>query len=189
MSGQAGGRTREEKLEIGAIVWQQLPLLVALVLLWMLLWGTVSWLSVLSGLAVAVVVTRVFYLPPVELSGRTNVLWLFVFLGIFLWDLVRASFQVAARAFDPRGIRGNAVIAVQLHTRSDFIVTITSVVVSLVPGSIVVEVDRDRSILYLHALGARTEADIEKVRRDVLRVERGAVRALGSRADLRRLDA
>lgn len=173
--------------EIGAVLWQQLPLLVALVVLWMLLWGTVSWLSVLSGVAVALLVTRVFWLPPVELSGRVNVLWLGAFLGRFLLDLVLASFQVAAQAFDPRGVRGNAVIGVQLHTRSDFIVTIVATVVSLVPGSLVVEIDRERSVLYLHALGAADEAGVEQVRRKVLRVERQAVRALGTRADVRSL--
>lgn len=180
---------RQERLERGAVFWQQLPLLVALVVLWMLLWGTISWFSVLSGIVVSLVVVRVFYLPPVELSGRVNVLWLAVFLGKFLLDLVRASFQVAAQAFDPRGIRGNAVVAVQLHTRSDFIITITAIVVSLVPGSLVVEIDRERSILYLHALGTRDEAGVEKVRAKVLRAERDAVRALGSRPDLRRLQS
>lgn len=182
------GRTaREEKVERSAVAWQQLPLLVILVVLWMLLWGTVSALSVLSGVAVALVVMRIFYLPPVELSGRVNVLWLVVFLGRFLFDLVRASFVVAGQAFDPRGVRGNAVVAAQLHTRSDFIVTIVAVVMTLVPGSLVIEIDRERSILYLHALNAFDDASIEKVRDEVLRVERAAVRALGSRGDLRRL--
>lgn len=180
---------RQERIERGAVFWQQLPLLVALVVLWMLLWGTVSWFSVLSGVAVSLFVVRVFYLPPVELSGRVNVLWLAVFLGKFSLDLVRASFQVAAQAFDPRGIRGNAVVAVQLHTRSDFIITITAIVVSLIPGSLVVEIDRERSILYLHALGTRDEAGVERVRAKVLRAERDAVRALGSRPDLRRLQS
>jgi multicomponent Na+:H+ antiporter subunit E len=180
--------TKAERIERGAVIWQQLPLLVVLVILWMMLWGTVSWFSVLSGIAMALLVTRVFYLPPVELSGRVNVLWLAWFLVHFLIDLVRASFMVGAQAFDPRGVRGNAVVAVQLHTRSDFIITITSVVVSLVPGSLVVEIDRERSILYLHALNAPDQRGIDKVRAKVLKVEKDAVRALGSRADLRRLD-
>jgi len=184
-----GPLSKEERIERGAIFVQQLPLLVVLVVLWMLLWGTVSPFSVLSGIVMALVVTRVFYLPPVELSGRVNVLHLAWFLLRFLFDLVRASFQVAAQAFDPRGLRGNAVVAVQLHTRSDFIITITSVVVSLVPGSLVVEIDRERSILYLHALGTRDQAGVEKVKAKVLKVEAEAVRALGSRADLRRLDS
>jgi multicomponent Na+:H+ antiporter subunit E len=178
---------KTSKIERGALLLEQLPLLIGLVLLWMLLWGTVSWLSVLSGLAIAVVVTRVFTLPPVELSGRVNVFWLAVLLGRFLFDLVRASFLVAAQAFDPRGVRSNAVLEVQLHTRSDFILTITSIAVSLIPGSLVLEVDRERAILFLHGLNVHGDRGIARVRDEVLDYERLAVRALGSHADMRRL--
>lgn len=170
-------------------VWQQLPLLVALVVLWMLLWGTVSWISVLSGVLVAVVVTRVFYLPPVELSGRLNPFWLLVFLGRFFFDVVVASFQVAGQAFRPRGVRSSAVIAVDLVTASDFITTLTAIAISLIPGSLVLEVDRDRSILYLHAIGVEDLEEADQVRRKVLSVERAIVRAIGSADDVERTRA
>lgn len=170
-------------------LWQQLPLLVALVVLWMLLWGTISWISLLSGIAVAVLVTRVFYLPPVELSGRFNPFWALVFLARFLLDVVVASFQVAGQAFRPRGVRSNAVIAVDLVTASDFITTLTAIAISLIPGSLVLEVDRDRSILYLHAIGVEDLAAADRVREKVLSVERAIVRAVGSRADVERTSA
>ena len=54
-------------------LWQQLPLLVVLVVLWMLLWGNISLLNLVTGAILAVLVTRVFFLPPVDLSGRFNV--------------------------------------------------------------------------------------------------------------------
>jgi multicomponent Na+:H+ antiporter subunit E len=180
---------REQRQHVRWRIWQQLPLLVALVVLWMLLWGTISWISVLSGLIVAVVVTRVFYLPPVELSGRFNPLWFIVFLARFFVDLVAASFLVVAQAFRPRGIQSNAVIAVDLVTRSDFITTLTAITISLIPGSLVVEVDRDRSILYLHAIGIENLDEAERVRRRVLSVERSLVRAVGTRQDMERTRA
>ena len=40
-------------------LWQQLPLLVALVVLWMLLWGTVSAISLISGILVALLIVVV----------------------------------------------------------------------------------------------------------------------------------
>ena len=164
-----------------------LPLLVALVVLWMLLWGSFSWLNLATGIILAVVVTRGLYLPPVELAGRFNPFLFVGFLGMFLVELVLASFQVAFQAFSPRAERTNAVVAVQLRTRSDFIMTITSIALSLIPGSLIVEVDRDHSILYLHALGTKDQAAIDKVRSDVLKVEGRLVRALGSREDIRRV--
>lgn len=168
---------------------RQLPLLVALVLLWMLLWGSFSWLNLATGIILAVAVTRGLYLPPVELAGRFNPFWFAAFLGIFLFELVVASFQVALRAFARHPVRTNAVIAVQLHTRSDFIMTLTSIALSLIPGSLIVEVDREHSILYLHALGMRDQHDIDRVRADVHAVENRLVRALGSSDDVRRLES
>jgi multicomponent Na+:H+ antiporter subunit E len=159
-----------------------------LVLLWMLLWGNVSWLNLVTGLALAVFVTRVFYLPPVELTGRLHPWHLAVFVGNFVWQLVVASFQVAAQAFAPRPVSRNAVIAVQLYTRSDLIMTLTAITLSLIPGSLVLEADREKSILYLHVLNTPDTDAVEKARGAVLLIERRLVRALGSRADLERLN-
>jgi multicomponent Na+:H+ antiporter subunit E len=167
----------------------QLPLIVVLVILWMLLWGNVSWLNLVTGLALAIFVTRVFYLPPVELTGRLHPWHLAVFLANFSWQLVTASFQVAAQAFAPKPVTRNAVIGVQLFTRSDLIMTLTAIALSLIPGSLVLEADREKSVLYLHVLNTPTMDDVEKARAQVLLIERRIVRALGSRADLERLNA
>jgi multicomponent Na+:H+ antiporter subunit E len=177
-------------------VRKQWPLVVALIVLWMLLWGSVSWLNLATGLVLAIAVTRSLYLPPVELSGRFNPFWFALFLVRFLGALFVASFQVAFLAFSPGGGRNNSVIAVDLRTRSDFIMTMTAVALSLIPGSVVLEVEREQSLLYLHVLGSvkknsgtpRDEQIVtanEAVRTRVLGLERQIVRAFGSRTDLK----
>jgi len=172
--------------EIGR--WQgfllQLPLLVWLVVLWLLLWGHVTVMSVLTGILLALLVTRIFYLPPVDFSGRFNAYWALAFAWHFVVDLVRGSLLVAWQSVDPRGVPVNSVLAVQLHTRSDIIMTLTAETISLVPGSLVVEVDRERSLLYVHALGTPDNAGAEKVRHTVLVVEERIVRAIGSEHDV-----
>jgi multicomponent Na+:H+ antiporter subunit E len=173
---------RREKKRVRRRFWQQFPLVVALVVLWALLWGSFSLLNLL-----ALLVMRVFYLPPVELSGRFNPFWFLVFLAQFFAELVYASFQVGFQALSPRGVTSNAVIAVQLITRSDFLLTLTAISLSLVPGSIVVEVDREKSILFLHSLNTRDQADIDRAHSRVLEVEGRLVRALGSTDDVRRM--
>jgi multicomponent Na+:H+ antiporter subunit E len=169
-------------------IWRQVPLLLWLVVLWTLLWDQVSVLSIVTGLVLALLVTRVFYLPPVELPGRLNPVGVIVFVGHFVFDLVRASFQVAWLAIDPRTVPTSSIVAVQLSTKSDLSLTLTALAVSLVPGSLVVEADRQDDILYLHVLGTKTLADVEKARVDVLAVEDRMVRAIGSRDDVRRVN-
>ena len=184
----AGVARRATPREIRARIWQQLPLLIGLVLLWMVLWGQVTWLSIVTGIIVAIVVTRVFYLPPVDLSGRINVWYTLVFLAHFFVDVAIASFTVAFQALNPRPIPLSSVIGIQLRTRSDLIMTLDAIAMSLVPGSLVVEADRERSILYLHTFATTTTKDIELMRKKVLVVEARIVRAIGSSTDLQRIE-
>ena len=178
---------RASRSEVRGRVWQQLPLLLGLVVLWAVLWGQFTWLNILTGFIVAILVTRVLYLPPADISGRLNIWYSLVFLAHFIVDVTVASFTVAFQALNPRPIPTSSVIAVQLRTRSDFVMTLDAIAMSLVPGSIVVEVDRERAILYFHTFDTTTAADVEAMRTKVLVVEARIVRAIGSKDDLARI--
>ncbi|MDF0512295.1 Na+/H+ antiporter subunit E [Agromyces sp. H3Y2-19a] len=162
-------------------VWRQLPLLVGLLVLWLLLWDHIDVLSIVTGVVLAIAVTRLLYLPPVLLSGRFNP-WRGLLLGLrMMFDVVHASLQVAVLAIWPWWKPMNSIIVVQLHTRSDLVTTLTAEAISVVPGTVVVDIDRERGLLYLHALGTRTQADIDRTRRQVLGTEERIVLAIGTR--------
>lgn len=165
----------------------QLPLFLGLVLLWMLLWGSFSWLNLLTGTLLAAIVSVGFYLPAVELGLRLNPWFTLLYLIRLGFDIVRGSLQVAVLALSPRYTPSNAIVAVHLRTRSDFILTLTGVSTSIVPGAIVVDVDRVRSTLYLHVLNVHRPEQVEQFRSGVLAEERRIVMALGSREDVERL--
>ncbi|MCC3281468.1 Na+/H+ antiporter subunit E [Arthrobacter caoxuetaonis] len=163
---------------------KELPLIIWLVLLWGALWQDFSLGNLVFGAIIAFVVTNIFYLPPVDLSGRFNVLYAAGFGIRFLYKLVIASFHVLwlAAVHGPR-IK-NAVVAVKLRSHSDLLVTATGHALSLIPGSLVVEVDRSTSTLYLHCLGVNSQAAAEKVRDDVRATESWLIRMMGTREDL-----
>lgn len=166
-------------------VWRQLPLLVALVALWVMLWDHIDVLTVVSGVVLAIAVTRALYLPPVLLSGRFNP-WRALLLGLrMMFDVTVASIQVALLALNPWWKPMNSIVAVQLLTRSDLITTLTAEAISVVPGTVVVDIDRERGLLYLHALGTRTHDDVERVKRHVLGTEERIVLAMGTREQAR----
>ncbi|WP_082405837.1 Na+/H+ antiporter subunit E [Microbacterium sp. No. 7] len=170
------------------ILWRQLPFFVWLVAVWMLLWGQFTVLAALTGIVVALFVTTVFRLPPVELSGRVNLWYGFVFIVTFLWALVRGSLTVAWQVLNPWSYPGTAIIGVQMRSADDLIMTHVAVTASLIPGSLIVDTDRDRHILYLHVIGVRDDADVEQQRRAVERWEKRIVRAVGSRAQVALFD-
>jgi multicomponent Na+:H+ antiporter subunit E len=165
-------------------LWRQLPFFLWLIALWMLLWGQFTWVAFLTGLIAAIFVTRIFRLPPVELSGRVNVWFGAIFVLAFLAALVRGSLTVAAQVLDFRRQPGTAIIAVPMVTDDDLIMTHTGVTASLIPGSLIVETDRDRRILYLHVIGVRSARDVERQRESVHMWERRIVMAVGSRAQV-----
>ena len=170
-------------------LWRQLPFFVWLIALWMLLWGQFTLVAFLTGLIAAIVVTRIFRLPPVELSGRVNIWHGLIFVVEFLGSLLVGSLTVAWQVLDFRRQPGAAIIAVQLRTDDDLIMTHTAVTASLIPGSLILEADRDRRILYLHIIGARSEKDVERQRQGVLRWERRIVMAVGSRLQMAKVQA
>jgi multicomponent Na+:H+ antiporter subunit E len=156
-------------------------------LAWMLLWDRLSWGNLVNGVLVGLFVTLAFPLPSIQFQGRLRphrVAWLIV---LFLADLVAASWQVLRLALGRRRPR-NAVIEVQLRSRSDFYLTLTAELVALVPGSVVVDARRSTSVLYLHLLDIEREGAIEHQRRHVLAVEERVVWAFGSREEIAHLE-
>lgn len=170
-------------------IWLQLPFLLWLVALWMLLWAQFTLLSFVTGVIVAIVVTRIFRLPTVSLGGRLNVWYSCLFIVQFLWAVVRGAVGVTLQVWNLKRQPGAAIVAIPLRYADDLVMTHVSITASLIPGSLVVEADRFRRILYLHIIGADTMQDVEAMRRDVLNWERRIVRAVGSPAQYRALKA
>jgi len=169
-----------------ALFWRQLPFFLWLVVLWMLLWGQLTVLALVTGVIVAFFVTTWFRLPPAQMSGRVNLWHGAVFVVTFLVELVHGALSVSWEVLRPGPTRA-AIIRVPLRIDDDLIMTHTAVASSLIPGSTVIEADRERRVLYLHAIGMRDMAAVESQRRRVQRWEDQIVRAVGSRAQLRTL--
>ncbi len=168
---------------------QKLPLLIWLILVWGALWQDFSAGNLIFGALMAIGVSQMFHLPPVELSGRFSVLRAVHMLLWFIGQVTIASFQVLywAVVTGPR-IR-NAVIAVPLRSPSDLLMTAVGHVLSLIPGSLVVEVDRGTATLYVHAMNAPTPESVEKVRHGIQGMEARLIHVMGSRTELEALRA
>ncbi|GAA3937427.1 MAG: Na+/H+ antiporter subunit E [Pseudoclavibacter caeni] len=162
---------------------QTLATVGVLTVLWCLLWGKADAYTVVGGLAVSGLLVWAFYLPPLALTGRLHPLWAaWAFLRL-TGDIVVASLTVAAQALWPWWHPVGAVVRLDLHSADELIITLTTEAISLVPGSLVVEIDRNDGVLYLHVLGARTSADVARARRHALAQEARIIMALGSPAE------
>lgn len=166
---------------------RRLPPLVWFTLVWLMLWGNWTVANAINGLLVGIVVTLVLPLPRVQLGSRVHPLGvarIVVRIGV---DLVLSSLRVARQALSPGPQPGTAVVATRLRTRSDLILTLTAEAVTMVPGSVVIEVSRPEGILYAHVLGIDDPSDVVAFRRHVLDLEASVIRAIGSPRAVRAL--
>lgn len=142
-----------------------------------------------------------------------------VYAGYFLVQLVKSNLVVAWEIVTPRLRINRAIIAVPMHSSSAGVVTLVANSVTLTPGTVTVDVaealvprpdgaahrdgsraaapsvshrdgsDRDEVVqrtLFIHVLHF---IDVESVRLDVLRLERLAIKAFGSRDELPLVEA
>ncbi len=158
----------------------QWPVIAWLAVVWIALWGDVSIANLLGGILVGVVVCLVFPLPPLRMQLRIRPVWLAWLVVRFLADVIAASVDVAWKTLQFHRSPRNAVIEVDLLTQSDFVLTIVAEMVSLVPGSLVVEARRSTHTLFLHVLDVRDLAGVEQFRSRVFTLERRVVLALGA---------
>lgn len=172
-----------------ADVARRRPSLAAVVVLtvtWVLLWDSVSLFLVLTGVLLSFGVFLVFPLPRIERDGRIRPVALARLVGRLAVDVVRSSVRVVALAFSPRTPR-SAIIRVRLRSRSDLVLTLTAELVSLTPGTIVLEVRRATSTLYLHVLDTVEDAALAQAAQDVLDAEARVLRAFGTSQEVEQL--
>ncbi len=165
------------------------PMQVSLLVLWVFLWGSYSASTILTGAIVATVIPLIFYLPPIENVSRFHLGWALWFVMHLFIDITRSSFIVAGQAIGIGYSDKSAVIRVPLRSRSDLILTATAEASTLIPGTVVIDVDREARDLYLHVFSVRSQEDVDRARADALAIEARAIRAIGSVRDMKRLAA
>ncbi|MDN5901389.1 MAG: Na+/H+ antiporter subunit E [Brachybacterium sp.] len=151
------------------------------VVLWCLLWGGIDLKNVLGGLVVALAVFVLFPMPPTGHELTLRPLRFTRFALRFLADCAVSAIQVGYFALRPGPQPPSSVIAVTMASRSDFFLTFTGVLCTLIPGSVVVEAQRATGTLFLHTFNAGTPEAVEKARADVRAQEERLLWAVGRR--------
>lgn len=167
----------------------RLVIVVWLTVMWVLLWGRLSLANVLGGLVLAAALVVVF--PPAATNDDPIVvrpLAAASFLVWFTWQLLVTNVAVAKEVLLPRSrsqIRP-AVVAVQLRTRSGRLATVIANAITLTPGTLTLDARGRPATLFVHVLSF---TDVQATRDEVADLERRAVRAFGTAAEVARICA
>ncbi len=156
-----------------------------LILVWILLWGTVSAANILSGLAIALLITLLLPLPAVPVEGKLHPLSLLRLLVTVFYYLALSSIQVAWLAIKPGPPPLSAVLRAHVAVKSDLVLALAVNIFNLIPGSIVLEIDQTRRMLYMHVLDVGSDRAVDQFYRQVAVVERLLVSTFEREADWR----
>lgn len=152
--------------------------LLALTLVWLLLWGRATWFLALSGLVVGALVLRLFPLPPLMSTVRLRPLPAARLVLTFLVELVTASFTVAWLAFRPRPVGPGALLDARLDLQDDLRRTIVAEMTSLVPGTVVLDLDGASGIMTIHVLDTTDPTTLDRERAKIRALERRVAAAV-----------
>ena len=165
----AGGDLREFGLRLWTVFW--------LTFVWVLLWGEITWANILVGVVLAVLVMVLLPLPRVPVEGRIHPFAALHIVFTLVVNFLISSAQVAWAAIRPGPPPLGAVVRVHMAIKSDLVLTLAIDYINLIPGTMVVEIDHLRRMLYIHIFDVRRQSQIDSFFRQMAYVERQFIKA------------
>ncbi len=84
----------------------------------------------------------------------------------YLKELIAASLRVAYEVLTPKDHMRPAVVAIPLEAETDLEITLLANFITLTPGTLSIDVSKDRKTLYVHEVYVES-GDIDRVRRQI----------------------
>jgi multicomponent Na+:H+ antiporter subunit E len=139
-------------------------------------WCLLNWVPdkahLVAGVFVAMLVTFMMaelFVQPTHALRHPQRYFVFVFqyIPVFLWELLKSNLDVAYRVMHPRLPIKPGIVKVKTSLRSEVAVTLLANSITLTPGTMTVDIDKENSVLYIHWIDVRG-GDIEEATRIIV---------------------
>ena len=132
---------------------------------WCLLNWVPDWQHLIVGFFVALLVSFItgdlFIQRPAHLAHPMRYFYfVFCYLPVFLWEVLKANFDVAYRVAHPGLPINPGIVKVTTSLKSDTALTFLANSITLTPGTLVVDIDKEKGVLYVHWIDVKAK-DIE----------------------------
>ena len=121
---------------------------------WLLLTGRLYWQNLIAGAAVSLITTlifsRYFQIDVRKLVQPKRYFWLIVYIIYFIWECIKANFDVAYRVLHPSMPVRPGIVKVKLSLKRALARTILANSITMTPGTITVDIIEDT--LYVHCI-------------------------------------
>jgi multicomponent Na+:H+ antiporter subunit E len=131
---------------------QRFALFIISFIFWLLLTWSAETGSLVTGLAVAGLTAlffgRYFFHNAGKLIHPHRYYWFIIYLFIFIWECIKANFDVAYRVLHPEMPIKPGIVKVPLKIKSPFARTMLANSITMTPGTITVDIVDDN--IYVH---------------------------------------
>jgi len=130
-------------------------------ILWLLLTWNFTWQHLSAGVIVALLATLLFgrYWKGSKFFQLNRYLWFLVYLPLFLWECIKANFDVAYRVLHPEMPIKPGIVKVKTTLKSEAAKTSLANSITMTPGTLSIEVKDE--FLYIHWIYCRS-TDMKK---------------------------
>jgi len=126
---------------------------------WLLLTFKITVPNLIVGSVVSVITsaifTRFFIVNIQKLIQPHRYFWFIVYLFVFIWECIKANFDVAYRVLHPAMPIRPGIVKVRTTLKSDLAKTLLANSITMTPGTISVDIIDD--YLYIHWIYVRSE--------------------------------
>lgn len=133
-------------------------------IVWALLNWIPDWQNLLIGLFIA---SFVAYMTgdmfPARFKSSLSAkryMWALYYIPVFLWECIKANLDVAYRVIHPNLPIKPGIVKIKTRLKSEIALTFLANSITLTPGTMCVDIDKDEGILYIHWINVKDE-DVE----------------------------
>ncbi len=140
----------------------RIVLFIIALLIWSLLNWAPSWQHLIVGIFIAVFIafmTGDFFVSRPHTLKHPHRYFYFVFyyIPVFLWECLKANLDVAYRVLHPKLPINPGIVKVRTTLKTDIALTFLANSITLTPGTMVVDIDKDNGVLYVHWIDVKAK--------------------------------
>ncbi len=129
-------------------------------------------IGALVAFLVAFLTGDLFTRRPYAFKHIERYLWFLYYIPIFVWECFKANVDVAYRVLHPKIPIRPGIVKVKTKLKSDTALTFLANSITLTPGTLTVDIDREKGVMYIHWIYVRAKDTEEASKRIVYRFER-----------------
>ncbi|MBE0675382.1 MAG: Na+/H+ antiporter subunit E [Bacteroidales bacterium] len=121
---------------------------------WLLLTHSLNWQNLVAGAVISLLTTvifsRYFNMDAGKILHPARWFWLIIYILYFVWECVKANFDVAYRVLHPAMPVKPGILRVKMNLKGSLARTILANSITMTPGTISVDIIDD--MLYVHCI-------------------------------------